>query len=117
MKQDSPLRKGDKHFDAINAYINKQTPTQIEAKRRETDEHVCADPWSSSCDEAENDPVPALAKPIREAVAAMVAGAGLGCAVLAVSSIIIGKPEAFGIWALGTVVCMLGYLFIDADKS
>ena len=112
LKQQSPLRKKQNYVQtthAIEAYISKPTPAQLDAKRRETDSwDKGVEDWSVQY-EAKN--------PIRALAQGFVGGLGLGAAVVAIGAMIIGKPVMFGSMSLLLVVCMLSYLWLDTDNN
>lgn len=108
MKQQSPLRKKQNYvqtskvdFTQIHEHINKPTPAQLDARRRDTDEalgHSLA---------------PKESNPIREVARTFVGGFGLGVAVVAIIFGLVGaNPLPY---ALGAVMCLLGYLYLDGE--
>lgn len=144
MKQESPLRKKQNYvqtskvdFTQIYTHINKPTPAQLDARRRETDKCDCADPsqcwkqcgefghsdlhvigWDKGVDDYSGvvmveAPKEKESNPIREVAQAFVGGLGLGVAVVAVIFGLVGaNPLPY---ALGAVVCLLGYLYLDSE--
>lgn len=121
MKQESPLRKGDKHFEAIQAYINKPTPEQLDAQRRSSDQCSCDDAsqcWEP-CGELGHSEEHAVQyqqpNPMREIAQGFVGGAWLGAAGVAVGAWIVGALSLFNLATAVVVVCLLGYLWLDTD--
>ena len=112
MKQESPLRKGDKHFEAIQAYINKPTPEQLDAQRV-TDQCDCTDPTQccEQCGEHTYQPSDTM----QDIMQGFVGGAGLGAAGVAVGAWMLGAHSLFNLATLVVVVCLLGYLWLDKE--
>lgn len=129
MKQESPLRKKDKYFEQIHRYLNRPTPAQLDARRRETDKAGCTCDDASQCWEpcgelghSEEHVVISnqvnqvnQVNPIRDIAQAFVGGMGLGAAITALVALLTGHPEMFGTATLILVVCLLGYLYLDND--
>ena len=127
MKQQSPLHKKDKwrrvDFSQIHRYLNRPTPAQQDAGRRETDEpcgelghseeHVkVVGGWDAAIEDLTRS---CKAKPIRDIAQAFVGGMGLGAAITALVALIVGHPEMFGTATLILVACVLGYLYLDGE--
>ena len=123
MKQKSPLRKGDKHFEAIHAYINKPTPEQIDAKQRVTDQCDCTDPtqcWEPCGELGHSEEHVHVYQPsdaMQEIMQGFVGGTGLGAAGVAVGAWMLGASSLFNLATLIVVICLLGYIWLGEKKS
>ena len=123
MKQESPLRKGDKHFEAIQAYINKPTPEQLDAQRRSSDQCSCDD--ASQCWEPCGElghseehtkqykpPKDSTPQPIKDAAKGLITGLGIVAAVFAMVLLFLDSDPLW--YAIFAVLCLFGWLWLDA---